>query len=93
MRYHFKTIGKITFILLTLFQPIYSQAQKTLEPIVIGEKLTIHSTILNEDRELWIYKPVRGRYPCADRFFFSFSPESGTMKLSHKPRGHVAPVR
>ncbi|MFC1593459.1 alpha/beta hydrolase-fold protein [Candidatus Neomarinimicrobiota bacterium] len=58
MRYHFKTIVKTTFILLTLFQPIYSQAQETPESIVIGEKLKIHSTILDEDRELWIYKPA-----------------------------------
>jgi len=59
---------KIVFILFTCFYSTNSKAQETAELIVIGEKLKIHSVILNEDRELWIYKPTsyensNNRYP------------------------------
>ncbi|ESU19015.1 hypothetical protein FCR2A7T_24290 [Flavobacterium cauense R2A-7] len=54
-----KKIVKTLLMLLLLF-PLHGVSQKTnrnVEKIVLGIKKTIHSTILNEDREIWIYAP------------------------------------
>ncbi len=53
-----KTVKILLMILLLL--PLYGLSQKTNrndEKIVLGIKKTIHSNILNEDREIWIYAP------------------------------------
>lgn len=68
MKYNFIFLFKAAFILLVLFHPKNSHAQVTGEPIVIGEKLIFQSEILNEERELWIYKPPsyensKNKYP------------------------------
>jgi len=57
MRSSLNPLIKTAFILLALLHPLSNQAQETSELIVIGEKVKIHSAVLNEDRELWIYKP------------------------------------
>ena len=68
MRSNLQSLVKIGILLVVLFYSTNSQAQETAEPIVIGEKLKIHSQVLNEDRELLIYKPTSyenpdNRYP------------------------------
>ncbi len=44
-------------ILMTLIAASRSFAQETGDPIVIGKAITIHSKVLNEDREIQIYVP------------------------------------
>jgi tetratricopeptide (TPR) repeat protein len=46
-------------ILMTVFvvTPIRGMAAEKGEPLVIGEKITFHSKILDEDRQLWVYLP------------------------------------
>ncbi len=58
------------WILLVLPELGFSQAlSESANPINMGEKVLIHSAILNEDRELWVYVPAsftkesRNRYP------------------------------
>lgn len=49
-----------TLLMILLLVPLHGVSQKTNlndEKIVLGIKKTIHSTILNEDREIWIYVP------------------------------------
>jgi len=54
--FHLKT--SLFFLLLTLLAASLGiSAQIRRDPIVIGEKVTIRSEILNEERELLIYKP------------------------------------
>lgn len=48
----FKTIT-LTLIALAMFSSSICSAKN----ISVGEKLTLFSNVLNEDRELWIYKP------------------------------------
>lgn len=38
--------------------PQSATAQEKGKPIILGTGFTIHSTVLNEDREIWIYRPV-----------------------------------
>ncbi len=62
------TFPRIALILLAvLFLPHPDPAQ-TSGPIVAGQRVTLHSVIMNEDRTLWIYTPdttltSSGRYP------------------------------
>lgn len=58
------------WILLVLPELGFSQdLSESANPINMGEKVLIHSVILNEDREIWIYVPAsftkesRNRYP------------------------------
>lgn len=52
-----KTILMVTILAFLLINN-YSFAQSKGEKIVIGETVTIQSKILNEERKLYIYKPV-----------------------------------
>ncbi|MVM36270.1 hypothetical protein GO755_40050 [Spirosoma sp. HMF4905] len=59
--------GPLSVWFVLLFSPLASSQDKPA-PIVIGESITIHSTILQEDRSILIYKPdgyteSTARYP------------------------------
>ncbi len=82
------TLPRVAPILLAVLfcaLPVYAQ---TTAPIVAGQKITLHSSIMNEDRTLWIYTPdttltSSGRYPViylldGDSYFLS---TSGTMQF------------
>ncbi len=73
------------FILLFLFNTI-AYAGNTAEPINIGEKLSLHSKLLNEDRDYWVYLPESysedKRYPVVYLLDgnFHFHAVTGTYK-------------
>ena len=71
---NFSSISIFIFIGLALFViQSYSFAQKKGEKIIIGESVKIHSKVLNEERELFIYLPEgydksKERYPVLYKF-------------------------
>ena len=57
MRLHpYLQLNTTLFFLLSLLS-LGIHAQEAAELITIGEKQIFHSNVLNEDRELWVYKP------------------------------------
>jgi len=57
MKFYALTTKKITLFLLLIAYFTTSSAQDAPESIVIGERLSLRSEMMDEDRPVWIYKP------------------------------------
>ena len=75
---------KIVFVLIffLLFQFIYAN-----ESVIIGEKVTIHSNILDEDRTFLIYLP--SDYTETDLHYPVLFQIQGSETLFHKATGEI----
>lgn len=82
------TLPRVALVLPVLLSCPRQAPAQAAGPIVAGQKITLHSSIMNEDRTLWIHTPdttltSSGRYPViylldGDSYFLS---TSGTMQF------------